>query len=185
MTFKFRNKEYEYFYHPGNQTAKNERCMELPLAFEFAEKYKDIIEVGNVTRHYHREYTHDVVDLYEKSKWPIYNQDILNWTAPICEDGEPKIYKGALSVSTVEHTLDPRKAIENIIRLSTHYLITVPFGYASTFDLLDWDYPTTYYMKRVSEDNRWEQIDRKDINEPEYGSPYPFANYVAIITNED
>ena len=178
MKFKFRNKSYEYFYHPGNQTAKNERCMELPIAFAFAEKYKDIIEIGNVTRHYHREYTHDVIDLYEKSAWPIFNEDILTWKPK-------KEYKAALSVSTVEHTKDTKKAIQNIIDLTPHYLITVPFGYASTFDIMGWEFPTTYYMKRISEDNQWQEVSKKEIVAPEYGSPYPFANYVAIITNEN
>lgn len=180
-TFNFRGKDYEYFIHSGNQTAKNERCMELPIAFEFAEKYKDIIEIGNVTRHYHREYTHDVIDLYEKSAWPIMNEDILTWTSP----NQEGFYKAALSVSTVEHTKDTKKAIQNIIRLTPHYLITVPFGYASTLDLLNWNFLNTYYMKRVSEDNRWEQIEKKDIVNPEYGKPYPYANCVAVITNEE
>lgn len=184
MKFKFKNKEYKYFDHPGNQTAVNERRMELPIAFEFAEKYKDIIEIGNVTRHYHREYTHDVIDLYEKSAWPIFNSDILTWKPSDFDEGD-KPYKAALSISTVEHTKDTRKAIENIMRLTPHYLITVPFGYATTYDILGWNYWKTYYMKRISKDNRWKQIEWKDIKNPEYGAPYPFANYVAIITNEE
>lgn len=176
MKFTFRNKEYEYFDHPGNQTSVNERRMELPIAFEFAEKYKDIIEIGNVTRHYHREYVHDVIDLFEKSKWPIMNEDILTFTPS-------KKYKAALSISTVEHTTNTKKAIENIIKLTDHYLITVPFGYNTTKHILDWKFPA-FYMMRFTIDDQWEQVEPETVRGFKYGSPFPYANAVAIITNE-
>lgn len=152
--------------------------MELPIAFEFAEKYKDIIEIGNVTRHYHREYTHDVIDLFEKSKWPIWNEDVLTFTPP-------KKYSAALSVSTVEHTLDPVGAIKKITQFAPKYLITMPMGYSSNNGVLKLDLPM-YFMHRIGtvEENHWEQTTKKEALKAEYGSPYPFANVVVFITNE-
>ena len=176
MTYTFRKKEYEYFDHPGNQTRVNERRMELPIGFEFAIKHPNLLEVGNVTRHYHREFTHDVIDLYEKSAWPIMNEDILTFTPP-------KKYEAVLSISTVEHTTDTKKAIQNIINLSPKFLITVPFGYSTTKDILSWDFPM-YFMTRKNDDNEWEQVTKSKIKNKEYGKPFPFANTVAIITNE-
>ena len=176
-TFKFNNKEYTYFDHPGNQTRVNERRMELPIAFAFVEKYKDVLEVGNVTRHYHREWTHDVVDRYEKAKWLIFNEDVLNYVPT-------RHYNASISVSTVEHTLDSLKAIKNIISFAPKYLITTPFGYTTTKDILNWDLPNTYYMTRVDEDNHWVQVSKQDILNKDYGKPFPFANTVCIITND-
>ena len=176
-SFIFRGKSYSYFDHPGNQTRVNERRMELPLAFEFVESHKEsLLEVGNVTRHYHREFGHDVVDLFEQSKWPIFNEDILAFN--------PKEKnKAVLSVSTVEHTVDPRGAINKIVSLSPVYFITMPLGYSSNNGVLDLPFPM-YFMKRVClEDNHWEEGTKEDASKASYGSPYPFANVVVVITN--
>lgn len=177
MKFTFRNKEYEYFDHPGNQTAVNERRVELPIAFEFIEKYKDVLEIGNVTRHYHREWKHDVVDLNENPTWPIWNKDVLTFEPP-------RKYLATLSISTVEHTVNPVLAVERIIKFAPKYLITMPIGYSSNNGVLNLDYPM-YFMIRKNKENEWEQMfDKNSFREIKYGKPFPYANGVVIITNE-
>lgn len=176
-SFTFNGKEYKYFDHLGNQTRVNERRMELPIAFSFVEKHKDnVIEVGNVTRHYHREWTHDVVDLYEKSKWPIFNEDVLNFVPT-------RPYNASISVSTCEHTIDAMKSIQKVMSFAPKFLITVPFGYNTTKEVLNWDLPI-YFMQRVDDDNHWEQVEKDKVKNTDYGKPFPFANTVAIITND-
>jgi len=176
-TFIFNNKKYEYVDRSGNQTRVNERRMELPIAFEFVEKYKDIIEIGNVTRHYHQEYKHDVIDLYEKPAWPIWNEDVLTFKPP-------KKYPAALSISTIEHTENPVLAINNIVRYAPKYLITMPMGYSSDNGVLRLDYPM-YFMVRKNEDNEWEQMfDKESFKLIKYGEPFKYANGVVIITND-
>lgn len=172
-TFIFNNKEYTYVDSGGNQPRLNERRMELPIGFEFVLNNPDIIEVGNVTRHYHREFTHDVIDLYEKSKWPIWNKDILTWKPE-------KHYKAAISISTVEHTDDPLLAIRNIQSLANHSLITIPMGYKRSLDAFDAP-GKKFCMRRINlEDNEWEQTS-DIIKNYKYNEPFPFANGVLII----
>ena len=176
MKFIFRNKEYEYFDHPSNQTAINERRVELPIAFEFVEKYKDVLEIGNVTRHYHREWKHDVVDLNEKPAWPIWNKDVLTFEPP-------RKYPTTISISTVEHTENPILAVEKIVKFAPRYLISFPVGYHAD-EVLELKLPM-YFMARVSEDNQWKQVyDKKEIKDLKYGKPFIFANAVVFITND-
>ena len=174
--FTFNKRVYEYVDAVGNQTRVNERRMELPIAFEFVGRHKDVLEVGNVTRHYHREFTHPVIDLYEQSKWPIWNEDVLTFNPP-------KRYEAVVSISTVEHTIDALTAIKRITEFASTYLITTPFGYKTTENIIDLDLPT-YFMKRVNDDNDWIQVEKEDARGSQYNHPFPFANCVAVITNE-
>jgi len=174
--FKFNGIDYEYFDHPGNQTYANERRVELPIAFAFVEKYKDILEIGNVTRHYRREWKHDVVDLNENPAWPIWNKDVLTFDPP-------RKYLATLSVSTIEHTENPDLAVIRITKFAPKYLITFPIGHDAD-SVLGLDYPM-YFMVRTTEDNQWEQtMDKEAIKKYEYNKPFPYGNAVVIITND-
>jgi len=180
--FWFNNKQYEYFDHPSNQTRVNERRVELPLAFEFVKSFKEgqkITEVGNVTHHYHREYTHDVVDLYETVPWmTVINEDILKWR-PL----EPHF--GLFSISTLEHTANPQAAAKRMLEFAPKILITFPIGAYTANKILDLDFTKleaqVYFMHRVSEDNDWEQCDEKTALTHVYGEPYMYGNAIAII----
>jgi len=175
-TFEFNGKEYAYFDHPSNQTYANERRVEIPIAFEFVEKYKDILEVGNVIRHYNREYKHDIIDLYEQSAWPIWNKDILTWTPK-------REYPAILSISTVEHTSDPVKAVKRILSFAPKILITFPVG-RNADHLLDADIKAKFYfLKRAHKDNLWQQIyDIGEVRTIKYNKPYPYGNCIVIIS---
>lgn len=178
--FKFNGKEYEYVDMKPNQTRVNERRMEIALGFEFLEEHKGkkILEVGNVCNHYkpRKYYTHDVLDLYEKVPWlDIMNEDILSW--------EPKIqYDAVLSISTLEHTDDPTLAINRVLGMAPHVLITVPYGYGNGWiEKLNLPKEYCFYMHRISEDNDWEQTTKEIVSGTKYGKPYPFANAILVI----
>jgi len=173
--FKFEGNTYEYVDMSPNQTRVNERRMELPIAFKFIEEMgDDVIEIGNVTRHY-RDYSHDVIDLYEKIRH-VANEDVLTWSP----DRE---YKGAVSVSTVEHTKDPVLAVKRITTFAKNILVTIPLGY---FDITPLErLYKLYYMHRLDQDNNWEQTDYKTVKDYRYNIPLPFANAVAILYDKN
>jgi len=177
--FKFQGKEYGYIDMKPNQTRLNERRVELPLAMEFLNEFqgKEILEVGNVTRHYKpkTEMWHDVVDLYEKIEWQnIMNEDILSWNPT-------KKYDAVLSISTLEHTNDPLLAVNRILKMAPHFLITIPFGYSRTHEVFE-AFPNLLFMRRINlEENEWVEATREEVVGTEYNTPFPFANAIMIL----
>lgn len=179
--FNFQGKKYEYLDAFPNQTRVNERRVELPLALEFLEENKDkeILEVGNVTRHYRPKgtLTHDVVDLFEVNpNFPeIINQDILTWNPS-------KQYDAVLSISTLEHTEDPLSAVNRIFKMAPKVLITIPFGYSRTNEVFERiSNLSLKYMKRINDNNDWKEAIRKEVTGTKYNEPFPFANAIMII----
>lgn len=144
-TFFFGGRRHAYV--TEERTKDNERRAELSLAFHFRERHKpSLIEVGNVTRSYRSKWKHDTIDLNEKHPGMANyeNADVLKWRPR-------KKYKAALSISTLEHTFNPPKALDAILNwiepimvpernpedmepeivptLISHVLVTVPLGY--------------------------------------------------------
>lgn len=53
MTFTYQDQTFELFDHPHNDTIKNERAIEIPIAFDFLARAQGrVLEVGNVLAHY-------------------------------------------------------------------------------------------------------------------------------------
>ena len=178
--FNFRGKEYPYIDLPPNNTRINERRVEVSLGYAYLERYKgqEVLEVGNVMRHYKPKgiYTHDVLDLYETNpNFPeIINQDILTWCPT-------KRYKATLSISTLEHTSNPILAIANILSYSDHVFITVPFGYAKSYQVFE-AYPDLFFMQRINnEANEWREATRDEVAGTKYNEPFRFANAIMIL----
>ena len=177
--FQYNGNTYSYVDHPSNQTRVNERRVELPIAFDFLKRMegKRILEVGNVTHHYNRAYTHDVLDLYEKVPWlDIINEDILTWNP-----SEP--YEAVLSISTLEHTADPLSAIDRVLSFAPNVLITVPYGYGDGWIERVPTYPGVdmFYMQRQDQENQWKQVSPHDVQGTRYNTPFPFANALLIL----
>ena len=140
-TFIFQRKTYNYFYHPYNTTARNERAIEVPIIWNVIKKYdgKNILEVGNVLSHYFH-FSHDTIDKYEESK-DVINQDIVNFHPH-------KKYDLIVSISTLEHVgwdenpKDPNKILRAIKNLKSclakkgKIIITLPLGYNPKMDRL-------------------------------------------------
>lgn len=103
---------HRYGYRTDKRTRDNERRVEVPLALHFIQKHgPDVVEVGNVTRHYHKAWTHTTIDLNEKvpDGFQNYeNADVFDW--------RPKrLHTGVLSISTLEHTVNPPLALETLL----------------------------------------------------------------------
>ena len=195
-TFTLQGQPYPYFYHPHNTTWKNERAVEIPIILEKIQFYHyqggRILEVGNVLSNYVH-FQHDVVDKYDKADGVI-NQDVVDF-----QPSENEKYDLIVSISTIEHVgwdetpRDPKKiplALENLttkcLALGGEIVVTLPMGYNTYLDeLLKEDkifigFTEQYYLKRISDDNRWIQVGGGEIREAKYGTPFPYANMLVI-----
>jgi SAM-dependent methyltransferase len=188
-TFEFAGRRLRYFAHPYNETWRNERAVEIPIALQVLDEHRGrrVLEVGNVLAHYGRR-GHDVVDKYEQAAG-VRNLDILD-----LEPGEH--YDLVLTVSTLEHVgfdederdpEKPRAAVERmagVLAPGGTLLVTVPLGYN---DALDRDlrsgripFDELRFLKRVSRGNRWQEVPSAAAAGIAYGAPYPWANGVAV-----
>jgi len=186
--FLFNKKKINYFSHPYNVTWKHERAIEIPLAFSYLRRFNSsqTLEIGNVTSNY-KEVNHTIVDRYEISKGVI-NKDV--------EDYKPKKkFKFIFSISTLEHVgvdgyREKGKAVRAINYLAGLLspkgilMFTIPMGYNKILDRsiltgkLKLD--EVYYFKKISSDNKWKQVGKKDISRCVYGFPYHWGNAIIV-----
>lgn len=195
--FIFRNKEYYYFIHENSWAT--ERVVEIPIILNYVDKSKKILEFGNVLFQF-IDINWDIVDKYDKGKGVI-NVDIIDFKP------EEK-YDLIISISTLEHVgfneqvglgelvkaddeEDNDKILEAIINLKNNCLkpngkiiATVPLGYNKKMDKKLFDnklgFDELFFLKRISKSNEWKEIEKNDVIEPQYGSPYPCANYICV-----
>ena len=193
-TFTLQGQTYRYFYHPHNTTWKNERAVEVPIIMEKIQSYQGgrILEVGNVLSNYVH-FQNDIVDKFDKTNGVI-NQDVVDF-----QPAENEKYDLIVSISTIEHVgwdetpRDPKKilfALENLITKCLapggEIVVTLPIGYNTYLDkLLKEDkirFTEQYYLKRISNDNKWIQVGvgGGGLREAKYGTPFPYANVLVI-----
>lgn len=137
MTFTYWGRKLTELDHPYNDTARNERAVEIPVALHFLDTVKgDGLEVGNVLGHYGCTRKRVVVDLHEHGD-NVANIDIRDVTV--------RDLPWIVSVSTVEHVgwdddSDPTAAVDTLERLRSflapdgRMLVTVPLGYNPPLD---------------------------------------------------
>jgi len=186
--FEFNGKKISYFYYPYNATWRNERSIEIPIAFNFIKNYdsKNILELGNVLSHY-VSVEHDILDKYEKAHG-VTNEDVVDFKTS-------KKYDLIISISTIEHIgwdeeiKDPLKVLKALENLKKHLnkggkiIATFSIGYNLNIDKLlkqNKLFDETFYMKRISKDNQWKQTVNEDLDKIKFGSPFPFGNVVVI-----
>lgn len=187
--FRFQGRNYQYFCHRYNFTWMNERAVEVPVIWEMVKKYhgKKILEVGNVLSHYFS-FSHDILDKYEKGEGVI-NQDIVGFKPA----GK---YDLIVSISTLEHVgwdenpRDPGKvlrAVENLrncLVSKGKMIITLPLGYNPPMDELLGErgipFSQQYFLKRISRDNKWKEVEWKDVCGAKFSDPFPNANGLVI-----
>lgn len=198
-TFTLNSQQYNYLYHTHGSW-KNERAVEVPICWKEIErnKGKRILEVGNVTSNYYK-IQHEVLDKYERQSGVI-NEDVVNFKPD-------KKYDLILSISTLEHVgydeckdfqleeqnkiLDAIKNLKQCLVNDGKLIVTMPLGYNPTLDekILNeqLDFNEKYYLKRISESNKWIEIDKKDIENIKYNHPYPKANglFVGFYNSKD
>jgi hypothetical protein len=185
--FDFEGQSLKYFYHPYNNTADNERAIELSIAEQFLRPNQNVLEIGNVLNHY-RAFPHDVIDKYEVSPGVI-NCDVTEFTTSTR-------YDLIVSISTIEHvgwdesTREREKPIRAIERLKTlmapgaTMLITIPGSYNPFLDeFLESGSCTCrlhHRYQRISWLNRWQEVS-KFSSGVGYGKPYPCANSLHVL----
>lgn len=188
-TFVFQGEKYQYFYHRYNLAWRNERTVEVPIVWEEVKKSRGrkILEVGNVLSHYF-DISHEVVDKFERAAGVI-NEDVVKFKP----GGK---YDLIVSISTLEHVgwdekpRNPRKAVKAIENLRSliapggKMVVTLPLGYNRQMDKLLEDgevkFKKQFYLKRISADNRWQQVPREEVRKAGYNDPFPGANGVVI-----
>lgn len=197
-TFIFRNTKYKYLF--SEYSWATERVVEIPIILKYLDTSKRTLELGNVLCQFTDKVTWDVIDKYEVGN-NVINEDIITW--------RPKEkYDLIVSVSTIEHIgfnesvssgetyinkMDRNKTIDAVSNLKNNCLTpngtliaTVPFGYNKEMDkkLLSKSnklgFEESYFLKRISRFNKWKEIEQDDIINPQYGYPYPCANYICI-----
>jgi len=193
--FTFRNKEYNYKIH--SRSWNSERVVEIPIVLEYIDENKRILEVGDVLFQYLKPHW-DIVDKYPERSG-IIESDIIDY--------KPKDkYHLIVMISTLEHIgfnedvaggekpedfVDNNKteeAIKNIknncLKTNGTLIITVPLGYNKEMDrkLMEnkLGFTDLYYLKRITKDNKWIEINKEAVINPKYGDPFPCANYICV-----
>ena len=188
-SFTINKRKYKYLHHEYNTTWTNERAVEVPIIWNMLKKKKNtkVLEVGNVLSHYYQ-IDHDVIDKYEQAPGVI-NQDIVSFATE-------KKYDLIISISTLEHVgwdenpkkpeklLDAIENLRNCLSPKGRIVVTLPLGYNSFLDELlrsnQIGFMNMFCLKRVSKDNKWIEVQPKDILYLKYAEPYPCANGVII-----
>jgi hypothetical protein len=188
-TFSVGDRVYRYAADHYNRAWRNERAVELALGRSFVAENENrrLLEVGNVLSHY-GDSSHEVLDKYEKSPG-VLNEDIVDFSP-----AEP--YDAILSISTLEHvgwderprepdkTLRAYRALRAALARNGTMLLTCPVGQNSYLDEYIQegaiDFPERHYLKRISSDNRWREVELTDVKGSRYHSPYRNANAVFI-----
>lgn len=188
-TFTFQGAKLNYFYYLYNATWRNERAIEIPIIWAIVKKYSNgrILEVGNVLSHYFY-VNHDILDKYEKARG-VTNKDIVNFHSR-------KKYDLIVSISTLEHIgldetpKEQKKILKSITNLKKSLsengkiIFTVPIGYNLELDRMlkkgKIKLSKRYYLKRISPDNKWVEIDKKEADKIKFGEPFPRANGIVV-----
>jgi glycosyltransferase involved in cell wall biosynthesis len=187
--FRFRGRSYAYFSHPYNTTGSNERRVEVPLVLAALEGCSGrVLEIGNVLSHYGVR-GHTVVDRYEVA------DGVLNIDIEAFDTGTK--YDLVISISTLEHVgwdEAPRETgkvarvlrrIPEFLAPGGHLFMTAPMGYNPTLDEILRSGATGLdvgFLRRINDNNEWEQVAPEELGEPRYDSPFPYANVIAVLT---
>ncbi len=176
-TFQLGGQRYRYFFHPQNATWRNERCVELSLAFEVLSTCsgRRILEVGNVLHRY-TTIDRDVLDKYERVDGVI-NQDVVEFSAS-------RPYDLIVSISTLEHVgwdeadLEPDKVLtafgclRSLLAPGGRLWVTVPRGYHRFLDqYVDQGvipFTAVAFIRRSSRRN-WHEVSHEEVRGIPYG----------------
>jgi hypothetical protein len=187
-TFRFREEDYEYFWHRYNTTWRNERSVEVPIIQRMVDRHggKRILEVGNVLSHYFPG-AHDILDKYERADG-VMNRDIL--------DFHPASgYDLIVAISTLEHVgwdeepRDPEKIsralnhLRSLLSVGGKVIVTLPLGYNSQMDAMlesgALRFPEQHFFKRVSS-RQWAEVTWEEVGGAKYDMAYYGANGLVI-----
>jgi len=176
-SFTFRGKSYRYFRHRYNETWRNERAVEVPIARGFIEGLppEKVLEIGNVLSHY-GVVSHEVVDKYERAEG-VRNEDV-------CDFRPDKKYALVLSISTLEHVgwdEEPKdkakvlmafKKLQSLLAPGGRVVVTIPLGYNPFLDQMILEggikFAERIYLKRKPHRNEWREAGADEVRDPHY-----------------
>lgn len=183
--YNYRGSKVPFFVHHYNATWRNERCLEIALAFDFLRRTQPSswLELGNVMRYYTPE-AHDVIDKYEKGDC-ILNEDFVGFQPQ-------RTYDAFVTISTVEHigwdeqVRDPLKVLaalnnmEKMVQNKEKVFFTAPLGYNDFLDGIvkrrEFQFKHEAFFVRVNRDNDWKQCSREEALQYPYGKKFLAAN---------
>ena len=192
-TFKFNGQNLKYFRHNYNLAYSNERTVEVSIISTFLnslDKTARVLEVGNVLANYGFKHTvRDVLDKYDSAPH-VLNEDVISFNPS-------QKYDAIVSISTLEHVgwdeeiRDPMKIVTAVRNLTDNclspggcMLVTIPLGYNTYFDEQlerGAEYFTEkFFLKRVSAENKWMQVDYSEVVGTKFGQPFVNANAMCI-----
>jgi SAM-dependent methyltransferase len=189
-TFDFQGKHYRYVQRRYHSAWRSERVVEVPIVWDVVREYegRKVLEVGNVLCHYYP-VTHDRIDKYERAPG-VWNEDIVDFRSQ-------KRYDLIVSISTLEHVgwdEDPRdpdkihQAMAALKRLSAdggRIVVTLPMAYNPELDarLRDGRIPFSRRscLRRVSRDNRWREVEWRDIEDARFDAPFRRINGLVVL----
>lgn len=190
-TFPFDGRELPYFVHGYNETWRNERSVELAVAFDWLDRRPagPVLEIGHVLGHYRPlAADHTVVDLYEPAEG-VLNVDALDYQP----DHQ---FTSIVTISTLEHVgFDEddqdadktRRLVEHLTSLLApggELLVTFPLGYNHALDQhllagrLGFD--RVDVLRRATTLGIWEPATLEDVPRVRYGFPFHRGNAVGI-----
>jgi hypothetical protein len=191
LWFEYHGERLEPFHHLYNLTFLNERCIELAIARQWLPECAwhlnpGGLEVGNVMGHYWP-MRHTVFDLYEPPAWYQLEggQKVIDVDLLSLDEVEHPWFPWVVSLSTIEHTANPIKALEilySLVEPGGRLLVSFPTGVDDRLD--SWaeelpDMANTRACTIVRDGNDhggWVQTPKPQLRE--YG---PWANSVAIV----
>lgn len=190
-SFDFEGRQLDYLVAPYNETWRNERAVEVPIALDWLSRRPagPILEVGHVVGHYApRAPEHTVIDLYEEEPG-VLNVDALTYAPDIA-------YPSIIAISTIEHVgydeedqdpVKPRKLLEHLTGLLApggEMLISFPLGYHHQLDLDLVDgslgLEDVTILRRTTSLGIWQQATLEDVPRIRYGLPFHRANGIAV-----
>ncbi len=190
--FIYRGNNYNYLIHGYNDTALNERCVEVPIVLDWLLKMprtSNILEFGNVVQNYYpdlpaRYKFYRVIDKYEIGP-NVSNVDIVDF-------GDNNVYDLVISISTLEHPgndhneeKDSEKWRRGLDRLKIaaaplgQLIVTFPLGQNPGVDREfpeNWDlhFHHVDWMKR-REDGTWMQVGWNDVEKKPRPEGWPMT----------
>jgi hypothetical protein len=188
--FSVGGRDLSYVVHPYNETWRNERAVELAIAFDWLDRRPPgpVLEIGHVTAHYRSTPQHTIVDLYEPAEG-VLNVDALTY-AP------PERFTSILAISTLEHVgfdeddQDPdktRRLVDHLASLlapTGELLVTFPLGYNRYLDdhlaAGAFGFSDVTLLRRITTLGAWEEAPLEDLPKARYGFPFRNGNMIAV-----
>ena len=186
--FMFDGKRYQYFHHDINNTANNERAVEVPIVGAKLEraalKEQTILEVGDVLWQYGYDQERMIVDLGSEREG-VEKIDVMSLK---------KKFDFIATISSVEHVgIDVNQGhmfrcvevVEHLMSLLNpggNIIITFPIGYNRVLDewfSLQWR-GKVRFLVRVTKSGTWANTDRIFIKHARYGWPFTSGNAIMV-----